>query len=146
MRVLSNILIEQGYKVQRAISDELALNAAFASPTDLILLDIMMPEMDGYEVCQRLKTNEITRKIPVIFLSVLDDVQDKIKAFKVGGSDYINKPFQLEEVVARINSHIALQKLQKQLHENNERLQDSQALLESILNSSLDGISVFSAE
>lgn len=146
MRVLSNILIEQGYKVQRAISDELALNAAFASPTDLILLDIMMPEMDGYEVCQRLKANEITRKISVIFLSVLDDVQDKIKAFKVGGSDYINKPFQLEEVVARINSHIALQKLQKQLHENNERLQDSQALLESILNSSLDGISVFSAE
>ena len=139
-------MIEQGYKVQRAISDELALNAAFASPTDLILLDIMMPEMDGYEVCQRLKANEITRKISVIFLSVLDDVQDKIKAFKVGGSDYINKPFQLEEVVARINSHIALQKLQKQLHENNERLQDSQALLESILNSSLDGISVFSAE
>lgn len=145
LRVLSNILIEQGYQVQRAISGQLALNAAFASPPDLILLDIMMPEMDGYEVCQRLKENEITKQIPVIFLSVLDDVQDKIKAFKVGGSDYINKPFQLEEVVARINSHIALQKLQKQLQDKNERLQDSQALLGSILNNSLDGICVFSA-
>jgi len=145
LRFLSKILIEQGYRVQRAISGQLGLNAAQASPPDLILLDIMMPDLDGYEVCKMLKSTPQNRAVPVIFLSGLDDVQDKIKAFKVGGVDYIIKPFQVEEVLARIDTQIAIQKLQKQLEEQNILLQQSQSLLASILNSSLDKIAAFSA-
>ncbi|HLO50535.1 MAG TPA: ATP-binding protein [Kamptonema sp.] len=145
LRFLSKILTEQGYKVQRAISGQLGLNAAIASPPDLILLDIMMPDLDGYEVCKKLKSTQQNRAVPVIFLSSLDDVQDKIKAFQVGGIDYITKPFQVEEVLARIDTQIAIQKLQKQLEEQNILLQQSQSLLASILNSSLDRIEAFSA-
>lgn len=145
LRFLSNVLTEQGYQVQRAISGQLALNAALSSPPDLILLDIMMPDMDGYEVCKQLKSIEQTRAIPVIFLSILDEVYDKIKAFRVGGVDYIMKPFQVEEVLARIDKQIAIQRLQQQLKERNEKLQESQSLLAGILNSSLDGVAAFSA-
>jgi signal transduction histidine kinase len=145
LRFLSKILIAQGYQVKRAISGQLGLNAAMSSPPDLILLDIMMPEMDGYEVCQNLKNTEKTSSIPVIFLSGLDEIQDKIKAFQVGGIDYITKPFQVEEVLARINTQIAIQKLQKQLAAQNTLLQKSQSLLMSILNSSLDRIAAFTA-
>lgn len=123
LRYLSNILAQRGYKVQRAISGKLALNAVFSSPPDLILLDIIMPEMTGFEVCKRLKANEQTRDIPVIFLSVLDDATDKVKAFKVGGVDYITKPFQIEEVLARIENQLELQSLQKQLESQNQALQ-----------------------
>lgn len=145
LRFLSNVLTEHGYQVQRAISGQLALNAATASPPDLILLDIMMPDLDGYEVCQRLKSGEKTKSIPVIFLSILDEVRDKLKAFRVGGIDYITKPFQVEEVLARIEKQIYLQKLQKQLKEQNDKLQESQSLLAGILNSSLDGVAALSA-
>jgi PAS domain S-box-containing protein len=124
LRCLSNILTQRGYKVQRAISGQLALNAAKSSPPDLILLDIIMPEMTGFEVCKRLKANEQTRDIPVIFLSVLDEATDKVKAFKVGGVDYITKPFQVEEVLARIENHLEIQILQKQLELKNQVLQE----------------------
>ena len=124
LRCLSNILTQRGYKVQRAISGQLALNAAKSSPPDLILLDIIMPEMTGFEVCKRLKANEKTRDIPVIFLSVLDEANDKVKAFKVGGVDYITKPFQVEEVLARIENHLEIQTLQKQLELKNKVLQE----------------------
>ncbi|NEP00782.1 MAG: hybrid sensor histidine kinase/response regulator [Symploca sp. SIO2E9] len=123
LRLLSVMLIEQGYEVRRVISGKLALDAAQVKPPDLILLDIMMPEINGYEVCQRLKANEQTREIPVIFLSVLDEALDKVKAFAVGGTDYITKPFQIEEVVARIEHQLTIQKLQKQLQEQNQQLQ-----------------------
>ncbi|MDB9512430.1 response regulator [Kamptonema animale CS-326] len=143
LRFLSKILTDQGYNVKRAISGQLGLNAALGSPPNLILLDIMMPDMDGYELCQKLKSMESTRSVPIIFLSGLDDVQYKIKAFQVGGVDYITKPFQVEEVLARIDTQIALQKLQNKLEEQNALLQQSQSLIASILNSSLDGIAAF---
>jgi two-component system sensor histidine kinase/response regulator len=115
LRLLSNMLAEQGYKVRSVISGQMALTATQASPPDLILLDIRMPEMNGYEVCEHLKSDEDTRDIPIIFISALDATQDKVKAFTVGGVDYITKPFQLEEVLARVKTHLALRNLQKSL-------------------------------
>ncbi|NQE37214.1 PAS domain S-box protein [Microcoleus asticus] len=145
LRFLSKLLIAQGYQVYRAICGQLALNVAIAHCPDLILLDIRMPEMNGYEVCRRLKATAETEQIPVIFLSVLDDINDKLQAFRVGGADYIAKPFQVEEVLARIDKQVCLQKLQQQLKEQNSQLQQSQSLLASILNSSLDGMVAYSA-
>jgi PAS domain S-box-containing protein len=123
LRFLSKILTQQGYKVQRAISGEMVLNAEFASPPDLILLDIVMPQMNGYEVCERLKANKKTCDIPVIFLSVLKEPLDKVKAFQVGGVDYISKPFQTEEVLARIENQLLIQQFSKHLKEQNFQLQ-----------------------
>ena len=123
LRFLSNILLRHGYQVQRAISGQIALNAVHSSPPDLILLDIIMPEMNGFEVCKKLKANQKTKDIPIIFLSVLDNATDKVKAFNVGGIDYITKPFQVEEVLARIENQLALQTLQKQLAQQNQALQ-----------------------
>ena len=145
LRFLSKLLTAQGYQVYRAICGQLALNVAIAHCPDLILLDIRMPEMNGYEVCRRLKATAETEQIPVIFLSVLDEMNDKLQAFKVGGADYITKPFQVEEVLARIDKQVGLQKLQQQLKEQNYQLQQSQSLLASILNSSLDGVVAYSA-
>ncbi|MFB8789232.1 MAG: response regulator [Potamolinea sp.] len=123
LRFLSKILTQKGYKVQRAICGEMVLNAEFASQPDLILLDIVMPKMNGYEVCKRLKNHEKTGDIPVIFLSILKEPLDKIKAFEVGGVDYISKPFQVEEVLARIEKQLKIQQLSKQLKEQNSQLQ-----------------------
>ncbi|WP_332982569.1 PAS domain S-box protein [Microcoleus sp. A003_D6] len=123
LRFLSNILTKEGYKVQRAISGEMAINAKFTVLPDLILLDIAMPRMNGYEVCERLKANENTREIPVIFLSVYNETFHKVKAFEVGGVDYITKPFQLEEVLVRIESQLTIQQLSKQLKQQNAQLQ-----------------------
>lgn len=145
LRILDTILTEVGYKIQKAISGQLAINAANANPPDLILLDVMMPDFTGYEVCHILKNSEKTKEIPIIFLSVLDTSQDKVAAFNAGGADYITKPFQVEEILARIHHHLTLQKLQKQLKQQNTRLQQSQSLLESVLNSSIDGVAVFEA-
>lgn len=145
LRFLSKLLTAQGYQVYRAICGQLALNVAIAHCPDLILLDIRMPEMNGYEVCRRLKATAETEQIPVIFLSVLDEMNDKLQAFRVGGADYITKPFQVEEVLARIDKQVGLQKLQQQLKEQNYQLQQSQSLLASILNSSLDGVVAYSA-
>lgn len=145
LRFLSKLLTAQGYQVYRAICGQLALNLAIAHCPDLILLDIRMPEMNGYEVCRTLKATAETEQIPVIFLSVLDEMNDKLQAFRVGGADYITKPFQVEEVLARIEKQVGLQKLQQQLKEQNYQLQQSQSLLASILNSSLDGVVAYSA-
>ena len=145
LRFLSKLLTAQGYQVYRAICGQLALNVAIAHCPDLILLDIRMPDMNGYEVCRRLKATAETEQIPVIFLSVLDEMNDKLQAFRVGGADYITKPFQVEEVLARIDKQVGLQKLQQQLKEQNYQLQQSQSLLASILNSSLDGVVAYSA-
>jgi PAS domain S-box-containing protein len=123
LRFLSKILIERGYKVQRAINGQLALNAANASPPDLILLDIMMPEMDGNEVCRRLKAREKTKEVPIIFLTALNETLEKVKAFRGGCVDYITKPFQVEELLARIENQLTIQHLSKQLKEQNARLQ-----------------------
>ncbi len=145
LRFLSKLLTAQGYQVYRAICGQLALNVAIAHCPDLILLDIRMPEMNGYEVCRRLKATAETEQIPVIFLSVLDEMNEKLQAFRVGGADYLTKPFQVEEVLARIDKQVGLQKLQQQLKEQNYQLQQSQSLLASILNNSLDGVVAYSA-
>ncbi|WP_315787982.1 hybrid sensor histidine kinase/response regulator [Fischerella sp. JS2] len=123
LNLLSAMLTEQGYKVRSVTKGSTGLRGANAVPPDLILLDVNMPQMNGYEVCQQLKINDRTREIPVIFISALGDVLDKVKAFAVGGVDYITKPFQLEEVLARIENHLMIRQLQKQLQAQNERLQ-----------------------
>ena len=123
LRYLSKLLKPHGYKIQRAISGELALNAASASPPDLILLDIVMPELNGYEVCKRLKQNQKTQEIPIIFISCLEKEGNKLEALKIGGIDYITKPFNSEEVLARIENQIKIQTLSKELKEQNAQLQ-----------------------
>lgn len=123
LRLLSQMLSEEGYRVETASSGARALATAQANPPDLVLLDIRMPEMDGYEVCEGLKADERTRDIPIIFLSALDETDDKVKAFTSGGVDYIIKPFQFEEVLARVEIHIALMNLQRQLQQANRELQ-----------------------
>ncbi|MEA5471396.1 putative bifunctional diguanylate cyclase/phosphodiesterase [Spirulina sp. 06S082] len=113
LRLLSVMLAQEGYKVRQAINGTIALNAVRRLAPDLILLDIMMPELDGYEVCQALKADPKTEEIPIIFLSALDDIFDKVKAFSVGGIDFINKPFQIQEVLIRVKSQLDL-KIAKQ--------------------------------
>jgi signal transduction histidine kinase len=122
LRLLSNILIAEGYKVRKVLNGRLALDAAKLDPPDLILLDIMMPDPDGYQVCQSLKANSTTQEIPIIFLSALNTVADKVKAFTMGGVDYITKPFQQEEVLARVKTHLQIRQLNVSLHEQNLRL------------------------
>ena len=117
LKVLTSMLTEQGYQVRPAINGQVALTAVRETPPDLILLDIVMPGMDGYEVCERLKADEQTRDIPIIFISALDATGDKVNAFTAGGVDYVPKPFQVEEVLARINTHLTLRNLQRSLQE-----------------------------
>ena len=124
LRLLSTMLTHRGYSPRCVINGQMALRACNSNPPDLILLDIMMPEMNGYEVCQHLKSEPKTRDIPVIFISAKDEVFDKVNAFAVGAVDYISKPFQFEEVLARIESHLTLRNLQKQLKEQNVLLQE----------------------
>jgi diguanylate cyclase (GGDEF)-like protein len=124
LRLLSTMLINQGYNVRKAINGQMALKAVQTVVPDLILLDIMMPEMDGYEVCQHLKANQLTAKIPVIFLSALSDVFDKVKAFEVGGVDYITKPFQFEEVVVRVQNQLELKAAEKEICQLNAQLEE----------------------
>ena len=123
LRLLSIILSQQGYQVRKALNGERAIAAVQEFPPDLILLDVMMPEMNGYEVCEQLKASPKTRSIPVIFLSALDDVSDKVKAFEVGAVDYITKPFQEKEVLARVENHLTIQSQQRLLEEQNSRLE-----------------------
>jgi sigma-B regulation protein RsbU (phosphoserine phosphatase) len=128
LRLLSQMLAEQGYQVRPVPDGPLALAATQAEPPDLILLDIRMPEMNGYEVCEHLKADAQTRDIPIIFISALDATQDKVRAFTVGGVDYVTKPFQFEEVLARVETHLALRKLQKQLQDANKKMARELAL------------------
>ena len=130
LRLLSIMLERQGYAVRKAITGKLGLRAAQTVPPDIILLDINMPEMDGYQVCQELKNNEITCQIPVIFITALDEVLDKIKAFKVGGSDYITKPFQIEEVSVRIENQLSIRRLQIQLEIQTQELEEKNIQLQ----------------
>jgi two-component system sensor histidine kinase/response regulator len=131
LRLLVGMLTERGYKVRPAPSGARALATVQKELPDLILLDIMMPEMDGYEVCRRLKADERARDVPVIFISALDEVFDKITAFSIGGIDYITKPFQLEEVLARVRTHLDLQDMRRKLQRQNEQLQQQNAELDA---------------
>jgi PAS domain S-box-containing protein len=123
LKFLTATLTNYGYRVRPAISGELALETVRKVPPDLILLDIMMPKMDGYMVCQELKTRPETKDIPVIFISALDKAKDKVKAFSAGAVDYITKPFEVNEVVARVQTHLALRRMQKQLEKKNIQLE-----------------------
>jgi PAS domain S-box-containing protein len=123
LQLLSQLLTERNYKVRSVTKGTTALRAAQAAPPDLILLDINMPGMGGYEVCERLKANDLTRQIPVIFISALGETLDKVRAFQVGGVDFVTKPFQVEEVMARIETHLQLCALRRRLQAQNERLQ-----------------------
>ncbi len=152
LHVLTEILTKQGYKVRSVTNGKMALRTVRNNPPDVILLDIKMPDMDGYEVCSTLKAEAETSDIPIIFLSALNEVFDKIKAFEVGGVDYITKPFQAEEVIARIQTHLTLQQQKHQLRQEIEKhqqtaeiLYQSRALLASLLNSSRDGIAAMQA-
>jgi PAS domain S-box-containing protein len=122
LNLLSNILSKAGYKVYPAPSSKLALRFIQSNLPDLILLDIMMPGMDGYEVCRLLKVSPETQDIPIIFISALNEVLDKVKAFSLGGVDYIIKPFESQEVLARVENQLRLRRLSKELLEQNLRL------------------------
>lgn len=124
LALLQDILGQSGYTVRPAITGNLALLSASNKVPDLILLDIRLPDIDGYEVCRRLKADAKTADVPVIFISALDDPLDKIKAFTEGGIDYITKPFQAEEVVARIRTHLSLRYIQLELKERNKQLKE----------------------
>ncbi|WP_242028471.1 response regulator [Pseudanabaena sp. FACHB-2040] len=147
VHLLSTALSKHGYTTCHVSGGRLALSEAESLEPDLILLDIMMPEMDGYEVCERLKANPATRDIPLLFVSTINLVLDKVKAFSLGGVDYITKPFQLEEVLARIDHQIKLRNLQKRLEEQNVRLQHeikerkkAETQFRSLFENAVDGI------
>ncbi|MDZ8092654.1 MAG: EAL domain-containing protein [Nostoc sp. DedQUE05] len=124
LRVLSSILTREGYNVRKALNWQMALTATQTLLPDLILLDIMMPEVDGYEICQTFKAWDLTADIPVIFISALDDVFDKVKAFKVGGVDYITKPFEFQEVLVRVQNQLALRSARLEILKLNVELED----------------------
>jgi len=123
LQVLSSMLRAQGHRVRSALSGALALRAARSRTPDVVLLDVMMPDMDGYEVCSRLKADPALRHVPVIFLSALQDAEDKVRAFRAGAGDYITKPFHLDEVVARVQTHLHLHRLQRAADATNSELQ-----------------------
>jgi light-regulated signal transduction histidine kinase (bacteriophytochrome) len=132
LRLLSTLLSTQGYSVRKAINGQMALLSVLTAIPDLILLDIRMPDMDGYEVCLELKSNPNTQHIPIIFISALDEVLDKVKAFSIGAVDYITKPFQSAEVLARVENQLNIQRLQKELSQRNGELESlNQDLLRS---------------
>ncbi|MEZ2226213.1 diguanylate cyclase domain-containing protein [Microcoleus sp.] len=152
LQLLSDVLFKLGYTVRSVTSGVMALKTIKVKCPDVIILDIKMPQMDGYEVCKAIKSDDNLRHIPVIFISALDDVFDKVKAFESGGIDYITKPFHIEEVVARLENQLIIQRQQRLLEkeinirrEAEEVLYQSRALLASVLNSSLDGIAAMQA-
>ena len=136
IRLLAGILGAAGYKVRPASNGSRALATIMKEPPDLILLDIMMPGMDGYEVCRQLKQDPLTKEIPVIFLSALDEAMDKVKAFQAGGVDYLTKPFHEKEVLARIDHQLTIRKQKNEITRAKE-------LLNNILDASIDGIMAF---
>jgi CheY-like chemotaxis protein len=132
LKLLLNLLTPEGYKVRPASNGDEALDAVKSKKPDLILLDIKMPGMDGFEVCKRLKTDSQLNKIPIIFISALGETADKVKAFHAGGVDYITKPFQREEVLMRVQTHIELHRIRMNLErivaERNKALDEVKTL------------------
>ena len=124
LQLLTGLLCDQGYVVRGALNGKLALEAVAQQPPDLILLDIRMPEMDGFEVCAELKRRPESRKIPIIFISALTDIGDKVRAFESGGVDYVTKPFQDSEVLVRVRTHLDLANTRKSLEKALDRIQE----------------------
>ena len=133
LRLLSDILDHQGYDVRAVTSGSQALRAVEHDPPDLILLDITMPDMDGYEVCRRLKATDGAKDVPVIFLTALSDTADKVQAFDVGGVDYVTKPFRGEEILARVKTHVALRQSQVALGASYARLRELEQLRDDLV-------------
>lgn len=133
LKVLSDILKEGGYSVRSALSGRLALLSAGHLPPDLILLDVRMPDVDGFEVCQQLKARAETRDIPVIFISALADAEEKIRGFQLGAVDYVIKPYQRDELLARVSTHIKLRRMQSRVRAQNEELLRYRAQLEDLV-------------
>ena len=125
LHLLVDILTEYDYKVRPVPNGKLAISAAKINPPDLILLDIMMPGLNGYEVCKQLKSDPETKDIPVIFISAVSETVDKVKAFAVGGADYITKPFQMHEVLMRVKHQLAIKDLEQKLKTSNKQLQQT---------------------
>ncbi len=130
--LLGGLLREQGYKVRSATSGKRALEAALKARPELIILDINMPEMDGYETCRQLKMTPFLASVPVIFISALDGALDKVKAFDVGGADYLSKPFQPQEVVARVEHQLCIFRLEQELVAKNRVLQEANLRLREL--------------
>lgn len=124
LRLLSHTLNQAGYEVRGVVTGEMAIRTAKSQPPDLILLDIKMPDLDGYEICACLKSDSQTKDIPIIFLSAVDEVLDKVKAFSIGAADYITKPFQIEEVLARVKNQLSLQAAKRQIAKLNSQLEE----------------------
>jgi putative two-component system response regulator len=146
LRLLTDLLHGEGYSVRSAINGELALHAAMAKPPQLILLDISMPVMDGFEVCRRLKQEDRLREVPVIFVSAMSETQEKLKGFDIGAVDYVTKPFQREELLARVHTHLELYRLRNYLGEMVE--QRTRSLSESekrLKNNLLESVSALAA-
>lgn len=133
LRILSTMLSEAGYNVRKAINGYLALRSVEVAKPDLILLDIRMPDIDGYEVCIRLKAQEQTADIPVIFITALDEVIDKVKTFEVGGADYIGKPYNIQEVLVRVENQLRLSRQREQLLKQQKQLTEQNAQLRLLL-------------
>lgn len=123
LKVVADTLCAEGYQVRPANSGELALASVAAKQPDLILLDIRMPGMDGFEVCRRLKSREETGGIPVIFISALSDLEDRVEGFRLGAVDFVSKPFQREELLARVHAHLALRRMTSALQQRSAELQ-----------------------
>ncbi len=131
LQLLGYILREQKYRTAVAKNGHKALELVYKKPPDLILLDIMMPETDGFEVCRRLKADDSVKDIPVIFISALDDISEKKKGFEAGGVDYISKPFQQEEIIAKVKTHMQLRASQDKLKSAYDKLEKTSGKLES---------------
>jgi len=133
LRLLSDLLSEHGYDVRAVTNGRQALEAVERDPPDLILLDIGLPELDGYEVCRRLRASERSRDVPVIFITALSETGDKVRAFETGGVDYVTKPFQVEEVLSRVKAHVALRRAQAELADSYGRLRDLEHLRDDMV-------------
>jgi PleD family two-component response regulator len=144
LKLLKELLSREGYQVRAADLPQLAIKSALAQSPALILLDVKMPEMDGFEVCKRLKQDERTRDVPVIFISVLQEAEDKVRGFEVGGVDFITKPFQETEVLARVRMHLELRNMQLNLEqlvaERTAELARSEAKYRGLVENALVGI------
>jgi PAS domain S-box-containing protein len=144
LKLLKELLSREGHQVRPADLPQLAINSALAQPPKLILLDVKMPEMDGFEVCKRLKQDKRTRDVPVIFISALQEAEDKVRGFEVGGVDFITKPFQEQEVLARVRTHMELRNMQLNLAElvdkRTDELARSEAKYRGLVVNSLVGV------
>ena len=133
LQVLTSMLKQSGWRPRPVTSGQLGLQAARKEPPDLILLDVNMPEMNGYEVCKQLKADARLADIPVIFVSALGETMDKVRGFSVGGVDYITKPFQLDEVKARVTTHLELRRQRRELQASYEKLRESERMRDSLV-------------